>query len=82
MFPEKTQEREKYGFQKNTVLRICSDHFVDGEPTIEHPYPTLNMGHDITIQKKRRRTVLKHDLPVKKVKISTETVVSGVIEQE
>jgi len=48
--------------------RICSDHFVDGKPTIEHPYPSLNVGHDITIQKKGRRTVLKHDLPVKKSK--------------
>ena len=24
--------------------RVCSNHFVDGKPTKENPYPTLNMG--------------------------------------
>ena len=26
--------------------RICSNHFTDGEPTVDNPYPTLNMGYD------------------------------------
>ena len=26
--------------------RVCSDHFVDGSPTAEHPYPTLKLGYD------------------------------------
>ena len=25
--------------------RICSSHFVDGEPTEENPHPTLNLGY-------------------------------------
>ena len=25
--------------------RICSSHFVDGEPTAENPHPTLNLGY-------------------------------------
>ena len=25
--------------------RICSQHFIDGEPTEENPYPTLNLGY-------------------------------------
>ncbi|XP_076321031.1 uncharacterized protein LOC143230776 isoform X2 [Tachypleus tridentatus] len=27
--------------------RVCSDHFVDGKPSDAHPYPELNLGHDI-----------------------------------
>ncbi len=25
--------------------RICSQHFVNGKPTPEHPNPSLNLGH-------------------------------------
>ena len=26
--------------------RVCSSHFVGGEPSLEHPMPTLNLGYD------------------------------------
>ena len=27
--------------------RVCSEHFVDGRPTKEHPDPELNLGHSL-----------------------------------
>ena len=25
--------------------RVCSNHFVDGKPTLENPLPTINLGY-------------------------------------
>ena len=36
--------------------RICSKHFVDGRPTPENPYPTVDMGYTITPIKPKRKT--------------------------
>ncbi|XP_066917038.1 uncharacterized protein [Clytia hemisphaerica] len=33
--------------------RVCSEHFVDGRPTEQHPYPTKNMGYDFEKRSKR-----------------------------
>ena len=27
--------------------RVCSDHFVDNEPTLEHHNPSLNLGYNL-----------------------------------
>ena len=27
-------------------MRVCSKHFIDKEPTYEHPYPTEELGYD------------------------------------
>ncbi|KAH3816543.1 hypothetical protein DPMN_118060 [Dreissena polymorpha] len=26
--------------------RVCSNHFVEGQPTVQNPLPTLNLGYD------------------------------------
>ena len=64
MLPEKNSASGKIRFPKQHS-RICSHHFMDAEPTTENPYPTLNMGHDIRMEAKGRRTVIKQDLPSK-----------------
>ena len=48
--------------------RVCSSHFVDGEPTPENPYPTKNLGYLPTSILKQRRTIVKHSLPPSKKK--------------
>ncbi len=43
--------------------RICSVHFVHGQPTPEHPYPTQLLGYSQhTKQPKGRREIFKHPL--------------------
>jgi hypothetical protein len=38
-------------------MHVCSEHFVDGKPTLEHPDPTLNLGYDANEPRKKiRRT--------------------------
>ncbi|KAK6171030.1 hypothetical protein SNE40_019291 [Patella caerulea] len=34
-------------WQPTTQSRICSDHFVHGTPTVNNPYPSVNMGYDM-----------------------------------
>ena len=36
--------------------RVCSKHFIDGEPTYENPAPTSNLGYDS--EKKAQRQSL------------------------
>ena len=45
--------------------RVCSDHFVDKEPTAENPEPTQNLGYEKQLRVKARRTLHKNSLPQK-----------------
>ena len=33
-------------FTIKSKMRVCSKHFIDKEPTYEHPYPTEELGYD------------------------------------
>ena len=39
--------------------RVCSDHFVDGEPTVQYPNPTLKLGYEQTPMQPRRQLFRK-----------------------
>lgn len=60
--------------------RICSEHFVDNEPTQSNPYPTINLGYNTkSVIKKTRPPPLDRsiivDTPSKKKKCdSTDTI--------
>ena len=34
--------------------RVCSNHFVDKEPTPDHPDPTIQLGYDFVPTQRRR----------------------------
>ena len=55
--------------------RVCSDHFVDGEPTVTYPFPELKLGYEKQIPQPRRK-IFKHPALPKKAKkhIAAETV--------
>ena len=55
--------------------KVRSDHFVDGEPTITHPFPKLKLGYEKEILQPRRESH-KHPVPPKKAKkhIAAETI--------
>ena len=60
---------------------ICSSHFVDGEPTVENPHPTLNLGYPnfektvqaIIVNKKKIRTSTDGISPPQKIIIQTDS---------
>ena len=41
--------------------RVCSDHFLDGMPTLEHPYPEENLGYYLVFKHSR---VVKRNFPM------------------
>ena len=47
--------------------RVCSMHFVNNEPTAEHPDPTENLGYENISRSNSRRTLYKHPPPQKDV---------------
>ena len=52
--------------------RVCSEHFVDGEPTQNNPDPTIKLGYEVSM-KKTRRNLTRKPLPVKrKLCVSSE----------
>ena len=55
--------------------RVCSDHFVDGEPTVTRPFPELKLGYEKQIPQTRRK-LFKHPVLPRKAKkhIAAETV--------
>ena len=48
--------------------RVCSEHFVDGIPTVENPNPTLKLGYELK-QTKPRRTLFREPLTKKLKKL-------------
>ena len=54
---------------------MCSDHFVDGEATVTHPFPELKLGYEKQIPQPKKK-IFKHPVPPKKAKkhIAAETV--------
>ena len=62
---------DKSEWEPSAHARVCSKHFVDGEPTLGNPDPTINLGYDRQIEKPRRVIVRK---PIaKKRKLNSET---------
>lgn len=52
--------------------RVCSLHFVDGEPTPQqHPDPSLHLGYD-TAPVNPRRTLFRHPCPKRRRSSSTD----------
>lgn len=54
----------------NQDSRICSVHFIDGEPTQLHPYPSLNLGYipDNTLKPRPPPKEREPYVPAKKIK--------------
>lgn len=46
--------RNKKEWKPGTSDRICSNHFVNGEPTLENPDPILDLGYEKEMKSKRR----------------------------
>lgn len=44
--------------------RVCSEHFIDGMPTLENPDPTLKLGYDVPPKKERRPLKRNEGFPV------------------
>ena len=40
------RDRPKKLWTPKKQSRVCSIHFVDGQPTQSNPYPVLNLGYD------------------------------------
>ena len=54
----------------NIDSRVCSEHFIDGRPTVINPYPTLKLGHSGKIIQESRPPPLDRTkvTPLKKTK--------------
>ena len=48
--------------------RVCSEHFVDGIPTVENPNPTVKLGYELK-QTKPRQTLFREPLTKKPKKL-------------
>ena len=39
--------------------RVCSKHFVEGQPTVDHPCPAVHMGYNYQLKKHQVRAARK-----------------------
>lgn len=75
-------------WQPTADSRICSVHFVDNKPTVNHPVPTLHLGYSIRNEIKGRSLPKRNKLPSQKAKTpQTDTQpdalgMTGATEQE
>ena len=69
-------------WQPKEYSRVCSEHFKDGMPTEENPYPDQNMCNPYISKTstKARRSIIKYPLPSKKPKLCTEVPVESTAE--
>ena len=57
------QRADKKTWKPRGSDRVCSKHFVDEEPSIKNPDPTLDLGYqDTATRQQLRRTIVKHPL--------------------
>jgi hypothetical protein len=93
-FPTDLQQRARWvrltkrDFVPNRYHRLCSKHFVDGEPTTRNPYPTLFSHNNYKKEKSTRRAlfptntssadVQTNDTGVSHTGSSTSTTASSV----
>ena len=71
----KRQTASKGLWQPRHSDRVCSLHFVDGIPTCENPYPSLNLGYSNDKPVLKRRQLFRKPLEEKaKSTISSATV--------
>ena len=49
-------------WEPNKNSRICSSHFVRGQPTEQHPFPTLNAGYTNPDIVSPRRSIVRYDV--------------------
>ncbi|XP_053402411.1 uncharacterized protein LOC123548416 isoform X2 [Mercenaria mercenaria] len=66
--------------------RVCSDHFIEGEPTCQNPFPTLKLGHEEREAHFKRRSHFKGPDPKRlketaSLKPNTESEISNVVGQ-
>ena len=54
--------------------RVCSIHFIDGEPTNDNPNPSLKLGYDHELKERRRPLIRKSNQPLKSKKRKLESV--------
>ena len=68
----RTNENDKKKIWEPTCnSRVCSNHFIDKQPTIAHPHPTLNLGYDqnnVLSYRKPPRERVTTEPPVKRSK--------------
>ena len=65
----KRETNKKTAWAPRPSDRVCSDHFVDGIPTPENPFPSLKLGYDIQ-EKPKRREITKYSTTSNKGKTS------------
>ena len=70
----KRENPDKSAWMPRPSDRVCSKHFVDGEPTCANPYPTLELGYDFKQLIPRRKIFRELDQATKRKKRAVSPV--------